>query len=142
SAAPIAWNGMVFMGTFGAERACGCIVAALDAATGRLLWSFPLVPTGNAPGADTWPKDAHAGGGSIWTSLTLDRDTGELSVPTGHPAPDFSGAYRPGANLYTGSVVVLDAKTGALRTWYQLVPHDTHDWDVAATPSFVTPKLR
>jgi alcohol dehydrogenase (cytochrome c) len=141
SAAPIAWNGMVFIGTFGAERACGCIVAALDAATGRQIWSFPLVPTGNAPGAETWPKDAHAGGGSIWTSLTLDRDTGALYVPTGNPGPDFSGAYRPGANLYTGAIVVLDAKSGALRTWYQLVPHDTHDWDQAAAPAVITTKL-
>jgi alcohol dehydrogenase (cytochrome c) len=140
SAAPIVWNGMVFIGTFGAERACGCIVAGLDAATGRVLWTFALVPSGNAPGAETWPKGAHAGGGSVWTSLTIDPDAGELYVPTGNPGPDFSGAYRPGANLYTGSVVVLNAKTGSLRTWYQLVPHDVHDWDQAATPALIKTK--
>src|SRR5579863_938662 len=69
SAAPIAWNGMLFIGTFGAERACGCIVAGLDAATGKVLWTFRLVPSGNSPGAETWPKGAHMGGGSVWTSL-------------------------------------------------------------------------
>jgi alcohol dehydrogenase (cytochrome c) len=140
SAAPIAWNGMVFIGTFGAERACGCIVAGLDAATGRVVWTFPLVPTGDAPGAETWPKGAHVGGGSTWTSYTIDPDSGLLYVPTGNPGPDFSGAYRPGANLYTGSVVALDAKTGSLRSWYQLVPHDVHDWDQAATPAVITTK--
>jgi len=140
SAAPIAWNGMLFIGTFGAERACGCIVAGLDAATGRILWTFRLVPTGNSPGAETWPKGVHVGGGSVWTSLTIDPDAGLLYVPTGNPGPDFSGAYRPGANLFTGSVVVLDAKKGSLRTWYQLVPHDVHDWDQAATPAVITTK--
>jgi alcohol dehydrogenase (cytochrome c) len=141
SAAPITWNGMVFIGTFGAERACGCIVAGMDAATGKVLWTFALVPTGDAPGSETWPRGVHAGGGSVWTSLTIDPDTGELYVPTGNPGPDFSGAYRPGANLYTGSVVVLDARKGSLKTWYQLVPHDTHDWDQAATPAVITTRL-
>ena len=141
SASPITWNGLVFIGTAGAETACHCEVVALDAATGRVVWTFPLVPTGEAPGAETWPKGVLVGGGSTWTSFTLDTDSGALYVPTGNPGPDFSGDYRPGANLYTGSVVVLDAKTGALRTWYQLVPHDTHDWDVSATPALITTKL-
>jgi alcohol dehydrogenase (cytochrome c) len=140
AASPTAWNGMVFIGTSGAERACGCIVAGLDAASGRVMWTFPLVPTGDAPGADTWPKGVHVGGGSVWTSLTLDADAGALYVPAGNPGPDFSGEYRPGANLYTNSIVVLDARTGALRTWYQLVPHDVHDWDQSSAPALITTK--
>lgn len=140
AASPVVWNGMVFIGTSGAERACGCIIAGLDAATGKVLWTFQLVPTGDAPGAETWPKGVHVGGGSLWTSITVDPDSGALYVPTGNPGPDFSGAYRPGANLYTGSIVVLDAKSGSLRTWYQLVPHDVHDWDVAASPALITTK--
>ena len=112
AASPVVWNGMVFIGTSGAERACGCIIAGLDAATGKVLWTFQLVPTGDAPGAETWPKGVHVGGGSMWTSISVDPDSGALYVPTGNPGPDFSGAYRPGANLYTGSIVVLDAKTG------------------------------
>ena len=141
AASPIVLNGMVFIGTSGAERACDCFAAGLDAATGRVVWTFPLVPTGDAPGADTWPKGVHVGGGSLWTSFTIDPDSGALYVPTGNPGPDFSGAYRPGANLYTGSIVVLDAKSGSLRTWYQLVPHDIHDWDQAAAPALITTKL-
>jgi len=138
AASPIAWNGMIFIGTSGAERACGCIVASLDAESGRILWTFEIVPSSDAPGGETWPAGVRVGGGSVWTSLTLDTETGELYVPTGNPGPDFSGAYRPGANLYTGSIVVLDARTGALHTWYQLVPHDVHDWDQGATPALIT----
>jgi alcohol dehydrogenase (cytochrome c) len=140
AASPLVWNRMVFIGTSGAERACGCIIAALDAATGKVIWTFALVPTGDAPGAESWPKGVHAGGGSVWTSLTIDPEFGALYVPTGNPGPDFSGAYRPGANLYTGSIVVLDARKGSLRTWYQLVPHDVHDWDQAAAPVLITTK--
>jgi alcohol dehydrogenase (cytochrome c) len=140
SASPIAWNGMVFIGTAGADVGNICRIAGLDAATGRVLWSFPLVPTGDEKNADSWPKGTHLAGGSSWTSLTLDLDSGALYVPAGNPGPDFSGAYRPGANLYAGSVVVLDAKSGALRTWYQLVPHDIHDWDIAAAPALITTK--
>jgi len=140
AAAPIAWNGMVFIGTSGAERACGCVMTGLDATTGKVIWTFQLVPTGDAPGAETWPKDVHVGGGSTWTSYTLDTEAGVLYVPTCNPGPDFSGEYRPGANLYTGSIVALDAKTGKLRTWYQLVPHDVHDWDQAATPALIVTK--
>jgi alcohol dehydrogenase (cytochrome c) len=140
SAAPIAWNGTIFIGTAGGDSGSICHVAALDAATGRVLWSFPLVATGAAPGSDTWPKGTRLAGGSTWTTLTLDPDAGALYVPSGNPVPDFAGAYRPGSNLYTGSIVVLDAKTGTLRTWVQLAPHDVHDWDVAAAPALITTK--
>jgi alcohol dehydrogenase (cytochrome c) len=140
SAAPIAWNGMIFIGTAGGDSGSICHVAALDANTGRIIWNFPLVATGSAPGADSWPKGTRLAGGSTWTTLTLDPDSGALYVPSGNPVPDFAGGYRPGANLYTGSIVVLDAKTGALRTWVQLSPHDVHDWDVAAAPAVITTK--
>jgi alcohol dehydrogenase (cytochrome c) len=80
------------------------------------------------------------GGGSVWTTISIDTESGALYVPTGNPGPDFSGAYRPGANLYTGSIVVLDARKGTLRTWYQLVPHDIRDWDQAAAPALITTK--
>ena len=140
SASPIAWGGMVFIGTAGADVGNLCRIAALDSSTGRILWNFPLIPTGTEKNAESWPKGTHLAGGSVWTSVTLDPDSGALYVPAGNPGPDFSGEYRPGANLYAGSVVVLDAKTGTLRTWYQLVPHDVHDWDIAAAPVLVSTK--
>jgi alcohol dehydrogenase (cytochrome c) len=140
SASPIAWNGMVFIGTAGADAGNIGRIDGLDAATGRVLWSFPLIPTGVEKNAESWPKGTHLAGGSSWTSFTLDPDAGALYAPTGNPGPDFAGGYRPGANLYSGGVVVLDAKAGTLRTWYQLVPHDVHDWDIAAAPVLITTK--
>jgi len=140
SGAPIAWNGMVFIGTAGGDSGSICHVAALDATTGRILWNFPLVASGAAPGSETWPKGTRLAGGSTWSTLTFDPDAGALYVPVGNPVPDFAGSYRPGTNLYTGSIVVLDALSGALRTWVQLDPHDTHDWDVAAAPAIITTK--
>ena len=69
---------------------------------------------------------------------SLDTATGLIYVPVGNPTPYIFGTVRPGANLYTNAMVVLDAKTGALRWYKQFVPHDTHDWDVAVTsPLFV-----
>lgn len=137
---PLAWNGMVFVGTSGAEQNCACFVAGLDAATGKVLWTFHTVPSPGEPGADSWPAGVKPGGGSTWTSMTLDPDTASLYVSTGNPGYDFAGDYRPGANLYTNSVLVLDAKSGALRTYYQIVPHDYHDWDLTASPVVLTTK--
>jgi alcohol dehydrogenase (cytochrome c) len=76
-------------------------------------------------------------GGATWTSYTLDPTTGELYVPGGNPAPDFATGPREGANLYSGSIVVLDAKTGAYKTHFKLVPKDWHDWDVSTAPALI-----
>jgi alcohol dehydrogenase (cytochrome c) len=134
-AAPVVWNGLVFIGTAGADMGARCEIVALDAASGRIVWRFQLAPTGDTRNADTWPSGVHVAGGSNWTSLALDTANGLLYVPAGNPGPDFDAADRPGKNLYTGSVVVLDAKSGSLKTWYQLDPNDYHDWDVSAPPS-------
>ena len=114
-------------------------MAALDAASGRILWSFPLVPTGDAPGADAGRKGIHVGGGSVWTSLTVDTTTGALYVPAGTRG-QISPATTGPARTVLNSIVVLDGKTGKLRTWYQLVPHDVHDWDQSAAPALITTK--
>jgi alcohol dehydrogenase (cytochrome c) len=135
-AAPIAWNGLVFIGTAGSDWGAKGRMLAFDAATGREVWRFDTIPTGNQPGADSWTSTEWAthGGGGTWGSFTLDPATAEIFVPVGNPAPDFSPAERPGANLYTDSMVVLDARNGALKWWYQLVPHDGHDLDLGAAP--------
>ncbi len=113
-------------------------MAAIDAATGRIVWSASSASHRQRGECRGLAEKTHLAGGSTWTSFTLDPASGALYVPAGNPAPDFVGSYRPGANLYSGSVVVLDAKTGSLRTWYQLVPHDVHDWDIAAAPVLLT----
>ena len=140
SSAPIAWNGMVFIGLAGGDWGIRGAMMAYDAATGKEMWKFYTVPMGNERGAETWkiPETAKRGGGAMWTSYTLDPSTGELFVPVGNPAPDFKPDARPGDNLFTNSVIVLDAKTGALKWWYQAVPNDGYDWDMSAAPALYT----
>jgi glucose dehydrogenase len=77
-------------------------------------------------------------GGGIYSSFALDPQSGTVYVPVGNPGPDFAGDYRSGDNLYTGSVVVLDAMTGQLKGYHQFVRHDIHDWDCAASPILFT----
>jgi alcohol dehydrogenase (cytochrome c) len=140
TAAPIAWNGLVFLGPAVGELGMRGHVFAFDAKTGRQVWRFDTVPVGNEPGADSWkiPATTKHGGGGTWTSYTLDPARGELFIPVGNPAPDFLPDSRPGENLYTDSVVVLDAKTGALKWYYQLEANDAHDWDLGAAPMLYT----
>jgi alcohol dehydrogenase (cytochrome c) len=139
-AAPITWNGMVFVGQAGGDnKGVRGRMMAFNAADGKQLWSFDLVPL-EGPGSDTWPPndpEHPRTGGATWTSYTLDSGTGLLYVPTGNAAPDFDIKARPGTNLYTNSIVILDAKTGTLKDHYQLTPNDFHDWDVSSTPALL-----
>ena len=136
SAAPIVWNGMVFIGDAGADWGIKGKMYAYDVNNGSKMWEFDTIPTGDQPGADTWQSadSTSTGGGSMWTSYTLDKDSGLLYVSVGNPAPDFAAEYRPGDNLYTDSVVVLDAKTGKLQRYYQQIANDDKDYDTAAAP--------
>ena len=149
SAAPIAWNGLIFIGNAGGDnRGVKGRMYALDAKTGKIVWEFYLVPKGprdpvrgpqGASPLDTSTWGNQPGipitGGATWTSYTLDPESGELYVPAGNSAPDFAPGMRRGANLYSGSVVVLDAKTGAYKRHFQLTSGDWHDWDVSNTPA-------
>lgn len=140
-AAPVAWNGRVYIGNAGGDY-FGVIgrVMAFDAATGARIWSANLVPTAGAAN-QTWPPATPAhpkSGGATWSSYAIDTGRGLLYVPTGNAAPDFLKSLRPGDNLYTSSVVALDLKTGDLKSWRQLVTsHDFHDWDIAAPPELI-----
>jgi alcohol dehydrogenase (cytochrome c) len=150
-AAPIAWNGLVFIGNAGGDnKGVKGRMYALDAKTGKIVWEFYLVPktegdpTRGPQGAtpldmSTWKNATGTPitGGATWTSYTLDPITGELYVPGGNPAPDFATGPRDGANLYSGSIVVLDAKTGAYKKHFKLVPKDWHDWDVSTAPALI-----
>ncbi|HUN72994.1 MAG TPA: PQQ-binding-like beta-propeller repeat protein [Steroidobacteraceae bacterium] len=133
---PLAWAGVVYMGISGSESGIRGRVMAFDAQTGRELWRFNTIPIGKEQGADTWkhPQTARTGGGGVWGALTLDVSTGELFVPVGNPWPDIDKGYRPGANLFTNSIVALDARTGALKWWHQVTPSDWQDMDLAAAP--------
>jgi alcohol dehydrogenase (cytochrome c) len=136
SGSPLAWGGVVYMGIGGSELGARGRVMAYDAQSGRELWRFNTVPRGKEVGADTWrkPESAKTGGGGVWGSMTLDVTTGELFVPVGNPWPDIDKAYRPGSNLFTDSIVVLDARTGELKWWYQATHEDWEDMDLVAAP--------
>jgi alcohol dehydrogenase (cytochrome c) len=136
SSAPIAWNGLVFMGEAGADWGTKGRMHAFNAQTGKLVWSFDLIPTGNQLGANTWERaeSTTTGGGSLWTSYSLNPNNGRLYLSVGNPAPDFAAQYRPGANLFTNSVVVLDARTGKLDHYYQQIANDDKDLDTSAAP--------
>ena len=152
-AAPIAWNGLVFIGiSFGDVKGVKGRVYALSAQSGSIVWETYLVPKtgtdvtrgpeGPMPAAaiTTWKNapDVPISGGGTWTSYTLDPVTGHLYVPVGNPSPDFVNNLREGENLYTNSVVVLDAKTGSYLNHFQIAPRDWHDWDMSNTPGLIT----
>ena len=143
--APVAWNGLVFVGNSGGDNlGVRGHVHALDAATGREVWRFETVPDTGAARA-TWPSGPNAPpptGGGIWSSFTLDREAGILYVPAGNPAPDFMPKLRDGANLYANSLIALDARTGRFRNHVQILDgrRDWHDWDVSATPALIRTK--
>jgi alcohol dehydrogenase (cytochrome c) len=154
-ASPIAWKGMVFIGNAGGDnKGVKGRMYALDARTGAIAWEFYLVPRGpedvargpaaaGGPGpisGANWktPAAYPITGGATWTTYTLDPAAGELYVPGGNPAPDFVNSHREGDNLFTGSVVVLDARTGAYKRHFQLVKRDFHDWDVSTAPTLFT----
>lgn len=138
--APLAWNGMVFVGNSGGD-AVGVVgrMNALDAKTGRVLWTFKTIPdSGDARRGWTNAEQVPPTGGGIWTSLSLDPARGVLYVPAGNPAPDFYPSLRPGPNLYTNSVIALDAKTGRMLSYIQPIKNDYHDWDVSAAATVLT----
>ncbi len=140
SSAPIAWRGTVFIGLAGSDWGVRGRVMAFDAATGAENWRFWTVPMGDERGAETWhiPNTAARGGGGMWSSYALDTVAHELFVPVGNPAPDWAPGSRPGDNLFTDAVVVLDAASGALKWWYQLTPNDGFDYDLGAAPLLYT----
>ena len=139
--APVAWNGMVFVGNAGGDNfGVTGRVYALDAATGKQVWRFETVPD-TATVSSTWAKrsaDNPPTGGALWTTFSIDTSTGVLYVPTGNAAPDFIEQLHPGENLYTTSVLALDSKTGNLLGYIQPIKNDFHDWDIAAAPALIT----
>ncbi len=137
--APVAANGLVYIGNAGGDlTAVTGHVYALDANNGHVVWKFDAVPA-SGPARATWANPRlPVSGAAFWTSFTLDASrNGILYVPVGNPAPDFDAELRKGDNLYSNSVVALDAATGRMLAYNQLVKRDNHDWDVDSPPALV-----
>jgi alcohol dehydrogenase (cytochrome c) len=130
--APVIFEDLVLLGLGISEQGVKGWLGAFKLENGEPVWRFNTVPNDGEPGADTWgPGTARLrGGGAVWSPPSLDPEAGLVYVPVANPAPDFFDDNRPGANLYTGSMVVLEARTGKLKWYYQAVSHDTHDWDL------------
>jgi glucose dehydrogenase len=111
---------------------------AFDVKTGKLVWRFHAVPKPGEPGHDTWGdgwKDR--GGPAIWGFITVDVERGLVFLPTGNPGGSFYGGDRPGDNLYSVSVLALDAATGKYKWHYQTTRHDVFDADLAGAPALI-----
>ena len=136
--APLLVKNMVVVGIAGAEFGTRDFLDAYDVETGERVWRFWTIPEPGEPGGDTWGGDSwQRGGGSTWTTGTYDPDLNLIYWGTGNPGPDMDGDVRPGDNLYSCSLIALDADTGKLKWHYQFTPHDVHDWDAVADPVLV-----
>src|SRR5262245_56517631 len=135
--APLIVKDKVIVGVAGGEYAIRGFLDAYDPKDGRQIWRFWTVPAPGEPGSETWPKEIDSwarGGGPTWQTGTYDADMNLIYWGTGNPNPDFYGADRKGDNLYTNSLVALDADTGKLKWHFQFTPHDEHDWDANQVP--------
>lgn len=137
---PLIFQDLVVIGPAGSENNVQGWIGAFRLTDGRPVWRFNTVPRPGEPGAETWdnPGGHPMGGGAVWTPVSLDVNRGALFVAVTNPAPDLPAHLRPGANLYTNSVIALDIRTGKLLWYDQLVPSDYHDWDVTQ----VSPLIR
>jgi alcohol dehydrogenase (cytochrome c) len=142
--APLVVKDKVIVGVSGSEFPTRGFIDAYDARTGERAWRFYTVPAPGEPGSSTWSSaDAMAkGGGGVWVSGSYDPDLNLVFYGTGNPNPAYYGQDRLGDNLYTSSLVALDADTGKLRWHYQFTPHDLHDWDAAQVPVLATLPLK
>ncbi len=115
------------------------VVRAFDVRTGRLEWSFETIPPPGQPGHETWDGDSwkNRTGANVWSIMSVDTERGILFLPVGSPAYDFYGGDRKGQNLYANCLVALDAATGRMRWYYQMVHHDVWDYDLPAQPVLV-----
>ena len=138
TSAPLTVGNLVISGTAGGDEGVRGFVAAFDQTTGKEVWRFWTVPKPGEPGSETWKgKDVEHRSGATWMTGTYDAALDTVFWPVGNPGPDFDGGEREGDNLYTDSILALEAKTGKLKWYYQFTPHDVHDWDAQEPPVLV-----
>lgn len=132
---PLVANDKVIVGTAGGDMGIRGIIAAFDVKTGKEVWRFHTIPGPGQPGNETWSGGSWmTGGAGVWNAGAYDPETNLTFFGTGNPAPDWDGRSRLGDNLYSDSVVAIDAETGALRWHYQFTPHDELDYDATQVP--------
>jgi alcohol dehydrogenase (cytochrome c) len=133
--APLVVKDKVILGMAGGDRGVRGFVAAFDARNGKEVWRFYTIPGPGEPGHESWSGESwKTGGAGVWNSGAYDPETNLVYFGTGNPAPDWDGRQRVGDNLYSDSVVALDADTGRLKWHYQFTPHDEMDYDSTQVP--------
>jgi alcohol dehydrogenase (cytochrome c) len=135
TSAPLVVKDEVIVGTSGGDSGVRGFVAAYEATTGTPKWKLWTIPAPGEFGSASWPGDSWLhGGATTWMTGTYDPDLDTLYWTTSNAAPDFVGESRPGDDLYTASVLAIDANTGKLKWYFQFTPHDLYDYDANETP--------
>lgn len=138
--APLVVKDKIVVGVAGGEYGIRGFIAAYYAESGDEAWRFHTIPGPGEPGHDTWPSDSDAwehGGSATWLTGSYDSDLNLIYWGTGNPGPDFNPAQRLGDNLYSDSVVALDADSGELKWHFQFTPNDPYDYDSVQIPVLV-----
>ena len=136
--APLVIKDLVLVGTGGGEYGIRGFIAAYDVHTGKEVWRFNAIPAPGEPGSETWQGDDwEHGGASVWVTGSYDPELNLTYWGIGNPGPDWNPDQRPGDNLYSDSVVALDADTGELKWHFQFTPNDAYDYDAVQIPVLV-----
>src|SRR5215813_5011797 len=142
TSAPAIYKDLVITGAMVPEfpsRGPSGSVRAFDVRSGKLAWTFHTIPRPGEPGHESWQGDdwKDRTGANVWSTMSVDLERGLVFLPVGSASYDFYGADRPGANLFSNSLVALDAGTGKLRWYFQMVHHDIWDYDMPAQPVLI-----
>jgi alcohol dehydrogenase (cytochrome c) len=136
--APLAVKNLIVIGISGGEYGVRGFIDAYDAETGERKWRRYTVPGPGEPGHDTWEGDSwKVGGAPAWNTGTYDPATNQIFWPTGNPSPSNRGEGRAGDNLYSNSLLALNADTGKIDWYFQFTRHDEHDWDATQVPVLI-----
>src|SRR6201985_1142215 len=136
TAAPLPVKDKIIIGAAGGDRGVRDFIAALDGATGKVVWRKYTVPAPGEPGSETWKDKNNAwqtGGGAMWVTGTYDPGTHQTIWGTGNPVPMYDPTYRPGDNLYTNSAISYDPDNGKMNWYFQYTPGDMWDYDEVGT---------
>ena len=136
SVAPTALKDRLIIGVSGDDFDIPGYIQSHHPESGAMQWRWYTVPVNPGdPGMKSWPNEemARHGGGMTWQPITYDPELNHIYVTTGNPQPVIAHKNRPGDNLFTGSIVAVNADTGKMVWHFQSSPHDTHDWDSTQT---------
>jgi membrane-bound PQQ-dependent dehydrogenase (glucose/quinate/shikimate family) len=140
---PAVYKDLVIMGAavpeYPAKGPSGA-VRAFDVHSGKLVWTFHTIPEPGELGHETWEGEAWKGrtGANVWSIMSVDAERGLVFLPIGSASYDFYGGDRQGQNLFANSLVALNAATGKLVWYFQIVHHDLWDYDLPAQPTLIT----